>query len=124
MRFDHDTAMLDTHTNAEADRSEAHASVHDALVRITGLLRKHRLVEGLVREQIGDTGVPAAPELTESAVYKKSKAELTGELDRLHPADIAYILEALPPDERLYIWEPRSRVARRRNPARGVGRRP
>ncbi len=27
------------------------------------------------------------------------------ELDRLHPADIAYILEALPRDERLYIWD-------------------
>ena len=95
--------MLETHTNADVDRSEAPASVHEALVRVTGLLRKHRLVEGLVREQVGE--VPAAAELTESAVYKKSKAALTDELERLHPADIAYILEALPLDERLYIWD-------------------
>src|SRR5205823_3394910 len=43
--------------------------------------------------------------LAESAVYKKSKAALQRKLDRLHPADIAYILEALPFDERLYIWD-------------------
>ena len=29
---------------------------------------------------------------------------LQGEVDALHPADIAYILEALPPDERLEVW--------------------
>ncbi len=97
--------MLETRTNADVDRSEAPSSVQEALVRVTGLLRKHRLVEGLVREQVGDTGVAAAAELAESAVYKKSKAALTDELDRLHPADIAYILEALPLDERLYVWD-------------------
>jgi magnesium transporter len=31
--------------------------------------------------------------------------ELRGKLDALHPADIAYILEALPPDERLRVWD-------------------
>jgi magnesium transporter len=29
---------------------------------------------------------------------------LRARLDRLHPADIAYILEALPPEERLAVW--------------------
>jgi magnesium transporter len=31
--------------------------------------------------------------------------ELRGKLDALHPADIAYILEALPPEERLQVWD-------------------
>ena len=31
-------------------------------------------------------------------------AELRAQLDSLHPADIAYILEALPLDERCYVW--------------------
>jgi magnesium transporter len=31
-------------------------------------------------------------------------AELRANLDRMHPADIAYILEALPPEERLAVW--------------------
>src|SRR5215218_5166303 len=30
--------------------------------------------------------------------------ELRRELDRLHPADFAYVLEALPLDERLIVW--------------------
>ena len=34
-----------------------------------------------------------------------NKAQLQRKLDRLHPADIAFILEALPLDERLYIWD-------------------
>jgi len=31
-------------------------------------------------------------------------AELRANLERLHPADIAHILEALPPEERLTVW--------------------
>ena len=31
--------------------------------------------------------------------------ELRGKLDALHPADIAYVLEALPPEERLQVWD-------------------
>ena len=31
--------------------------------------------------------------------------ELRAKLDALHPADIAYILEALPPEERLRVWD-------------------
>src|SRR5262245_19193295 len=89
-------------------RPDAPTSVQDALARVTGLLRQHRLVEGLVREQgeeePGEAAARAA-ELAESEVYKKSAATLQLELDRLHPADIAYILEALPLDERLYIWD-------------------
>jgi len=33
------------------------------------------------------------------------KAELRAQLDRLHPADIAAILEALPLEERLVVWD-------------------
>ena len=32
-------------------RADAPKSVQDALAHVTGLLRQHRLVEGLVREQ-------------------------------------------------------------------------
>src|SRR3989440_11306573 len=32
------------------------------------------------------------------------KAQLRARLDALHPADVAYILEALPLDERLAVW--------------------
>ena len=111
--------MVEAPTHEEADEVAASLeadevaarlakSVQDALARVTGLLRQHRLVEGLVREQqeqptAEDADAPG--KLAESAVYKKSDAALQRELDLLHPADVAYILEALPPDERMYIWD-------------------
>jgi magnesium transporter len=88
-----------------AERTEPRANVRKALADVTSLLRKHRLVEGLIADQQASEGQGEAAELVESAVYKKSKAALQRKLDRLHPADIAYVLEALPLDERLYIWD-------------------
>jgi magnesium transporter len=35
----------------------------------------------------------------------RDSAELRAKLDPLHPADIAFILEALPPEERLAVWD-------------------
>ena len=45
------------------------------------------------------TGVQALLAQTER------RAELRARVDALHPADIAYILEALPPEERLQLWD-------------------
>jgi magnesium transporter len=69
------------------------------LQQITFLLRKYKLVEGLVNLQ-------DSPDLSlsESAVQKKNLSELQDFLDQLHPADIAHILEALPLEDRLLIW--------------------
>jgi magnesium transporter len=78
--------------------------VEDALVRVTSLLRRQRLVEGLIHDQQGQ-GDGGGPTLRDSVVTQKIKAELEHTLARLHPADIAYILEALPLDERLYVWD-------------------
>jgi magnesium transporter len=44
-------------------------------------------------------------ELVESLVHKQNLVELQKKLDRLHPADVAYILEALPLEERLVLWD-------------------
>jgi magnesium transporter len=89
-----------------AERGEPRERVEHALADITALLRRHRLVEGLLQEQAAEAlGAEAATEYSESAVTAKSKAELVRKLDRLHAADIAHILEALPLDERLYIWD-------------------
>src|SRR4029453_11807699 len=99
------TEPLDTPV---ATRADAPMSVQDTLAHVTGLLRQHRLVEGLVREQREEAtgeGPLEATLLADSEVYKKSAATLQRELDRLHPADIAYILEALPPEGRLYMWD-------------------
>jgi magnesium transporter len=64
------------------------------------LLSRHRLVENLVHRQ----DMPRH-ELVESLVHKQHTAELRKKLDALHPADIAYILEALPLAERRFVWD-------------------
>jgi len=97
--------MADLLDDKATQLTEPRASVQKALADVTSLLRKHRLVEGLIEDQRSGEDRDEATELAESAVYKKSKAALQRKLDRLHPADIAYILEALPLDERLYIWD-------------------
>jgi magnesium transporter len=89
----------------EAHRPEGSSiSVQDALAEVTALLRKARLVEGLIHEQLEHAPGAARDAIGESAVARQNKADLERTLARLHPADIAYILEALPLDERLYIW--------------------
>jgi len=63
------------------------------------LLRRHRLVERLVERQ----EMPKH-ELVESLVHRQNVAELRAKLDSMHPADIAYVLESLPLEERLVVW--------------------
>ncbi|MDR0771298.1 MAG: magnesium transporter [Burkholderiales bacterium] len=76
-----------------------------ALADITTLLRRHLLIEGLAREQIEETPLDEnQTSLLESSTVQHSLAELREHLDVLHPADIAFILETLPLNERLYLW--------------------
>lgn len=70
------------------------------LERIMYLLRKYKLVEGLVRLQ----DHPPRQDLVESVIQKQNLASLQNMLDKLHPADIAHILEALPLEDRLFLW--------------------
>jgi magnesium transporter len=74
--------------------------VREALDQVKALLQKHRIVESLVHKQ----DMPRR-ELVESLVHKQNLAELQKKLDKLHPADVAYILEALPLEERLVVWD-------------------
>jgi len=70
------------------------------LREVAELLRRHRLVEGLVGRQ----EMPRH-ELVETLVHKQHLAELRGKLEKLHSADVASILEALPTEERLVVWD-------------------
>src|SRR5215208_5992625 len=69
------------------------------LEQVTELLRKHKLAAELVDE---DRKPPR--ERVEELVHRHDLQALQRELERLHPADVAYILEALPLDERLIVW--------------------
>jgi len=72
----------------------------EALIEIQELLRRARLVATVVHNQVMDKH-----ELVENLVYRQNTAKLGARLDELHPADIAYILEALPRDDRIAVWD-------------------
>lgn len=69
------------------------------LQHVIDLLQRQLLVEALVHKQ-------AMPrhELVESLVHRQNSVELQQKLNDLHPADIAAILEALPLNQRLMVW--------------------
>ena len=85
---------------SEIEELKPQESVQETLHEIVELLDKQRLVEGLVHKQEGPRH-----DLVESLVHKQHVAELQKVLDSLHPADIAYILEALPVLQRLRVWD-------------------
>ncbi|MBS0545551.1 MAG: magnesium transporter [Proteobacteria bacterium] len=74
--------------------------VQQHLREVQELLARQKVVEELVHRQ----DMPRH-ELVENLVHKQHEAGLRAKLDALHPADIAYVLEALPLDERLYVWD-------------------
>lgn len=86
--------MNDELEHADADELQAH------LEEVQSLLGKHRVVEDLVHRQ----EMPRH-ELVEDLVHKQHLQQLHARLEKMHPADIAYILEALPLEDRLQVWE-------------------
>ncbi len=74
-----------------------------ALARVQDLLAKQHRVEALVHREAAPAEDKKA--LVENLVHRQHLNELKAILDRLHPADVAYILEALPRDDRMTVWE-------------------
>ena len=64
------------------------------------LLERHRLLEGLAARQEGPSRT-----LLEDLQHRQNRAELDKHLRAMHAADVAYVLEALPLDDRHKIWE-------------------
>ncbi|MEP7184430.1 MAG: magnesium transporter [Rhodanobacter sp.] len=86
--------MSDVETGSSTNR------LHDQLDTIVELLRRQKQVEQMVRDRQG-----ANKEHVETLVQRQSLVELQRHLDELHPADIAFILESLPLDDRLKVWQ-------------------
>lgn len=70
------------------------------LEQLNELMRRQRAAEAAA-QRLG----PPEPEAVEDLVRKQDYAAIQKELDLLHPADVAYILEALPLEERLIVWD-------------------
>ncbi len=72
-----------------------------ALLKVQDLLRRHKLVEGLVhRQEAVDDRAP----LVEGLLHRQHETEIKTVINAIHPADIAFILESLPKDERQLVW--------------------
>ena len=83
-----------------AEHGENRPNVHASLERVNELLHRHEVVESLVQRQPGPR-----QELVESLVHKLHLVELQKLLEGMHPADIAYVLESLPLEQRLVAWD-------------------
>jgi magnesium transporter len=73
--------------------------LQESLAEIHRLLAKHRLLETVARRQ--ETPKSA---LLEQMQHRQNLVELHKRLKRLHPADVAHILESLPLDDRSVVW--------------------
>jgi len=89
-----------TNTKKESHYTE---NVQDHLKQVESLLHKHALLEAVIHRQ--ELPRKDRHDLLDTLVHKQHIAELKRLLDSLHPADIAYILEALPIEHRLLIWD-------------------
>lgn len=102
---------LDEAARAAVDRFEAsRAGVQPrdpeeasrALAAVQELLRRHNLiVETAERDDEDDAG-HAVGQASSDQQYLQ---DLAAQIQRLHPADIAYILEALPYEDRMLVWD-------------------
>ena len=82
------------------ESEEIRPSVQESLEQVIELLRKHELATTPAPRKEGG----ARRELVETLVHTLHLAELQKLLDELHPADVARILEALPVEQRLIVW--------------------
>jgi magnesium transporter len=78
---------------APADRLE------QQIEEVKGLLAKHGLLESVARRQ----QTPRSG-LLEEMQRRQNLVELEMRLRIFHPADIASILESIPPDDRVLVW--------------------
>ncbi|MBA1278531.1 magnesium transporter [Stutzerimonas stutzeri] len=84
----------------EVEAKKPQESLQDRLAQVIDLLHRHKIVEDLAHRQEGQH-----QDIVENLVHRQNLVELQRKLEALHPADIAYILEALPLDERLTVWQ-------------------
>ena len=66
---------------------------------IARLLDRHRVLEAMAHQQDSPKR-----DLLEQLQHKQNVAELGKRLRTMHAADIAYVLESLPPEDRSTVW--------------------
>jgi len=85
---------------ADTEELLHHEDVQQRLREVQDLLSRHRLVENLVQRQEMNKH-----DIVENLVHKQHTVELSRKLADMHPADVAFVLEALPLEDRLIVWD-------------------
>lgn len=85
---------------SEALERKGLEDLQEALHEVQALLARYHESE-LTPEHLPNPNEVVTQELSQ----QDQLAELRARLDELHPADVAYVLEALPPHERLVLWD-------------------
>ncbi len=83
-----------------ANSASVDEALSEALADVVALVRQYRLLSGFA-ESLSD----AIENPSQNPVLQGVLARLRETLDELHPADVAHILEALPLDERMFVWD-------------------
>ena len=94
------------HVQDDRDRSVPRdpEDAQRALAEVEDLLARYEIVRGQARNDAVGLD-PERQVLVAQVAVAQHLAHLRARLDHLHPADVAYILEALPRDQRLVVWE-------------------
>ncbi len=74
--------------------------LQQSLDEVTRLLDRHRVLETLTHRQEGPKR-----DLLERLQHRQNLVELHKRLRSMHAADVAFVLEALPQDDRQTVWE-------------------
>lgn len=85
---------------SEVEAKKTQESLQDRLAQVVDLLQRQRIVDGLTERQDGPQPVSA-----DAQAQRQITVELQRKLDDLHSADVAHILEALPLEDRLTVWQ-------------------
>lgn len=81
----------------EAEIRKPHETLQERLAQVVELLERYDLA---VEAREDHDRAPVAP----ATIPEEGLEELRARLDELHPADVAFILEALPQEDRLTVW--------------------
>lgn len=81
----------------EAEIRRPHETLQERLAQVVELLERYDLA---VEAREDQDRAPVAP----ATIPEEGLEELRARLDELHPADVAFILEALPQEDRLTVW--------------------
>ena len=81
----------------EAEIRKPHETLQERLAQVVELLERYDLA---VEAREDQDCAPVSP----ADIPEEGLEELRARLDELHPADVAFILEALPQEDRLTVW--------------------